>query len=527
MSDIVASKLELERDWEPTVRRFVLSSNCLYDGDSRLDATAYAEEATRILAELAASSLPKETIGALCDTIWHPVQTQARSNFKRIYTDPAHGVPFVSSRSMFGFPLKPERFLSKLMRKLPDLMVPKGWLLLSRSGTVGNPLFVGTTLAACAITDHAIRIEPKTLETGCYLYAFLASRYGQTLIEKGVYGSTVDELEPKHIAGIPVPLLPESKRSRISELIITAYDLRDQANRLFERAETDLHVLLGVVPFSDDDVEYLGKQNDPRAFVVDSSDLGVRLDASHHVPMVRSLIHKLEQGRFALARLGDIIRDENISMPPRSARIYVDKEHGVPLLQGSQMPLMRPYGLKYISRTKTPELDRWIIRTGCVLITRSGTIGRVGFCSEGWDGWAASEHMLRVIPPSGTIEPGFLISFLSTPFGQHQMNAKIYGGVVDELTAEDMSNVLVPNVPFDEQQSIGNLVRQAYAFRDEANELEDQAIGELEDGIGGKDEREDAKDSETARKRLIEIKDARQRLVQGDELRERLARIDT
>jgi restriction endonuclease S subunit len=135
--------------------------------------------------------------------------------------------------------------------------------------------------------------------------------------------------------------------------------------------------------------------------------------------------------------------------------------------------------------------------------------------------------MLRVIPPSGTIEPGFLISFLSTPFGQHQMNAKIYGGVVDELTAEDMSNVLVPNVPFDEQQSIGNLVRQAYAFRDEANELEDQAIGELEDGIGGKDEREDAKDSETARKRLIEIKDARQRLVQGDELRERLARIDT
>src|ERR1022692_2903624 len=41
--------------------------------------------------------------------------------FKRIYTDKRHGVPFVSSRDMFFLPLRPERFLSRRMLKLEDL----------------------------------------------------------------------------------------------------------------------------------------------------------------------------------------------------------------------------------------------------------------------------------------------------------------------------------------------------------------------------------------------------------------------
>jgi type I restriction enzyme S subunit len=524
MNNVTVPLPDVTRAWEPDVRRFILSSSLLYDQDSRLDATAYAEDATRILAELKACSLPQETIGALCGMIWHPVQNQARSNFKRIYTDAEHGVPFVSSRSMFGLPLRPERFLSRLMSKLPDLMVPKGWLLLSRSGTVGNVLYVNDSLARCAISDHAIRIEPKGTEAG-YLYAFLASRYGQTLIAKGTYGSTVDELEPKHIAGIPVPLLPESQRLRIHNQIITAYELRDQANELIATAETELHSLLGVPPFKDDDVEYVGGKRKPRAFLISSSEIATRFDATNHVPVARSAVHKLARGRYKLLPLGDLVGKNNIDVPPRFIRIYVEQKHGIPLLQGSQLPLMRPYGLKYISTTLTKNIERWVIGKGWVLVTCSGTIGRVGICSMHQDGWAASQHILR-IKPSTTIDPGFLAAFLATPFGQHQMNTKIYGGVVDELTAEDMAHVMVPNVPLNEQRLIGELVLQAYELRDEANELEDQAIEELEDAIAGKDERENDRDAETARKRLIEIKDARQRLVQGKELRDRLARLE-
>jgi type I restriction enzyme S subunit len=167
------------------VKQFLVNSQWLYSGDTRFDATSYATGGFQALESIAACPYPKASLGSLCGTMWHPVQNQARSNFKRIYTEEGFGLAFVSSRDMFFYPLRPERFLSKAMKKLGDLLVPQGWLLVSRSGTVGNVLYVGRTLAECAISDHAIRIEPARVPAG-YLYALLSSRYGQALIARGV-----------------------------------------------------------------------------------------------------------------------------------------------------------------------------------------------------------------------------------------------------------------------------------------------------------------------------------------------------
>ena len=76
--------------------------------------------------------------------------------------------------------------------------------------------------------------------------------------------------------------------------------------------------------------------------------------------------------------------------------------------------------------------------------------------------------------------PGFLAAFLGSPFGQHQLQARIYGGVVDELTAEDTAEVLVSEVPFPAPEEIGQLVTRAFETGDLANDLEDQAIREFE-----------------------------------------------
>lgn len=89
------------------------------------------------------------------------------------------------------------------------------------------------------------------------------------------------------------------------------------------------------------------------------------------------------------------------------------------------------------------------------------------------------------MPEENITHPGFLAAFLSTPYGQHQLKAKIYGGVVDELTAEDTEVLLIPDVPYSEQCRIGEPVVQVYELRDEANVLEDEAIAELEAVISG------------------------------------------
>ena len=467
--------IAIEQPLSP-VKQFSVSSRWIYEDDSRLDATTYSAGAFQALDAIEACRFEKRSIGSLCGTIWHPVQNQARSNFKRIYTAEAYGVPFVSTRDMFFYPLQPGRFLSRRMLKLGDLMVPEGWLLVSRSGTVGNILYVNNSLARCAISDHTIRIQPKDAPAG-YLYAFLSSAYGQPLIAKGIYGATVDEVEPKHLAVIPVPMAPERTKLAIHDKVMRAYAIRDAGNELFRQATTELYSLLKVEKFKDEDVQYLGK-GPPRAYSVNSDELGDRLDASHHVPLAPSAVAKLKEGVFPLAQLKDRVDDVHVA--PRFARVYVEQDFGTPLLQGSHVPSIRPSDMKYISNRMTVKMDRWIIRKGMVLVTCSGTIGRTSVVSSKQDGWAASQHILRIKPKAKVTHSGFLSLFLTTAYGQHQLNSKIYGGVVDELTAEDTEIIWIPDVPFNLQQPIGEKIVQAYEMRDEANALEDEAIAEIE-----------------------------------------------
>ena len=69
---------------------------------------------------------------------------------------------------------------------------------------------------------------------------------------------------------------------------------------------------------------------------------------------------------------------------------------------------------------------------------------------------------------------------LMTPYGQHQLTAKIYGGVVDELTEEDTRAVWIPNAPLEIQQEIGQRVAQAFDKKDEASAIEEAAIRKVE-----------------------------------------------
>jgi hypothetical protein len=69
---------------------------------------------------------------------------------------------------------------------------------------------------------------------------------------------------------------------------------------------------------------------------------------------------------------------------------------------------MRPYDLKYLSKkANAKHIDECIIVPGYVLVTRSGTIGRVGLVSSAQNGWTASEHLLRIVPKGERVVKAF------------------------------------------------------------------------------------------------------------------------
>uniref|UniRef100_A0A7C5VIT3 Type I restriction modification DNA specificity domain-containing protein n=1 Tax=Thermus caliditerrae TaxID=1330700 RepID=A0A7C5VIT3_9DEIN len=169
-------------------------------------------------------------------------------------------------------------------------------------------------------------------------------------------------------------------------------------------------------------------------------------------------------------------------MPPRFKRHYVAPEIGVPFIRPSDLATVRVLEPRYIARW-TPELDSARLQLGEVVISRSGSIGEVGLITQAWDGWAGSDDLARVAAKEGLSDPGYLYIFLTSPYGQIQIQRQIYGGVIDHLEVEHLAQIRVPRAPLDVQQEIGDLVWKAFALRDEANALEEAAVRQLEEVI--------------------------------------------
>ena len=211
----------------------------------------------------------------------------------------------------------------------------------------------------------------------------------------------------------------------------------------------------------------------------------LRFDASSFNPDAIAAIDKIRNSGMNVATVGSLV--SSVFFPNRFKRVYVNSDVGVPFLQGSHVVHFKPAGLQYLSQEAHKNLDTLLIRAGWILITRSGTVARVTLCPTEWDGWAASEHIFRVIPDENKCSAGYLCSFLASPFGQLQLNARIYGGQVDELTVEHIRGILVPLPRIEEDfrliEEADRSMRAAIDKKSEAVALMDRAITSITERI--------------------------------------------
>lgn len=455
----------------PKLQQFYIPSHWINQEDFRLDASYYTSRAIWAWMLTKESGFDVVPMGKLLRRrpFWP-------SRFKRIYTDdPQKGKPFLGANEAFMLRPKKWRWIAvKQLANIDDYLVMSGWILMSRSGTIGRCRLVSPYLERFIVTDDLIRIVADRWPG--YVYAFLLSWVGQTLIKQQRYGATVTHIEPHHIENIPIPIFADSEREAIHKQVEAAYNLRDEANDLLDQAESLIYEELGLLPFDESKVPYLFGVTKPKAFTTKARALDDRLEASYHVPRLKVALSVLKDGKYPAVPLGELA---DPYIPPRFKRIYVQPEYGIPFLQGSHVPMIKPFDLKFLSRRAHTNLEPWIIKAGWVLVTCSGTIGRIAIIPKAWEGWAASQHIERIIP-KGKNHAGYIAAFLMTPYGQIQLSSKTYGGVVDELTEEDTAKIIVPKAPIELQKRIGSLVAEAYEKSSEANQEEDKAIARFE-----------------------------------------------
>lgn len=220
------------------------------------------------------------------------------------------------------------------------------------------------------------------------------------------------------------------------------------------------------------------KLNSPSCFVVNAeqifNDQTRRIDAWYWDPNKNSIAKEIEEAVGTevteIVGLGNLVVEHGIFYPGRHKRNYVEESPGsVPFYSGSQILQIRPFDLQHQPSDYRPAAKHFVEKDW-ILITRSGSTGRVVMVTNSMVGSMVSEHVIRVICDESLIDPYYVYAYLSTEkIGKILLEKGIYASVVDHITPSFVATIPIPRLTPEKEKEIADKVREAEQKRDQAN----------------------------------------------------------
>jgi type I restriction enzyme S subunit len=438
------------------------------DNGTRLDASFHLSEG-----RIAKKSIDKSPLGTI------PLSKASKrvflgGRFKRVFVDnPENGYPYLTASDMTKSEPFSGNYLSKKhTRNLNLLKIKKDWILISCSGSIGRTAFTNELFDGQIGTHDLIRVEPdpSVIPPG-YLYAYLSSRYGFALLTQGTYGGVIQHIEPHHIAGMPIPILPRLEQQHIHELVEKAATLRVDANKDLSKAIIRLEHKLPKIQFK-------------KQFIISSLEFTkprLRLDATLQISAVEDFYKECSL-TAQLKNIGEV--SSKVFTPNIFKRIRVSNpQNGVPFLSGVNLLETHPKFDDFLSK-RTPNLNDYILRDGWLAIQDSGSISSMGYVSlipKFLDGVTATNNLIRVIPDVKNYNP-YIYAFLKTQQGQQILKSLSYGTGQLHIDNNQIECLQVPIF----QEIFEDVTGKVNAYKNsfnEAFELESMAIECIESAI--------------------------------------------
>ena len=172
-----------------------------------------------------------KSLGEVCSNISRP------DIFKRYYVK--KGITFLGGADIFlATPDSEKRLSPKKTANIGALMIKEGTILLPRSGTIGNVAWAHAGHAQKLASEDVIRITPNDILRAGYVYAFLASKYGKKLIQRYIFGSVIQHVEPPHLKLIPVPIIDKKVMDDIHDKVMVYSSAMGKAIKYERKAIT-------------------------------------------------------------------------------------------------------------------------------------------------------------------------------------------------------------------------------------------------------------------------------------------------
>jgi hypothetical protein len=456
--------------------------NWLADQGLRLDPSPYlsgAYEARKLLERIPGTMPLRNVTAGYSGGIFNGPK------FSRLYTsDPAWGVPFLGSTDMLEADFTNVPLLhNKVASQLPYLKVEPGMTMITCSGTIGRTTYVRPDMAGFWSSQHTMKVspDPAIIPPG-YLNAFLQSRFGIPLVAGSAYGAIIQHIEPHQLIDLPVPRFGDAVEEEIHGYVQAAADLRAKFQAGITAATRDLFESAGLPELLD--FRWNSEARDIGFFV---SKVGpTTLRAMNLAPRVHRIIEQLMSAPYRL--LGDICSGGQLARGNRFIRIDSEPGFGYRLIGQRQVFWVRPEGRWVAVNAQIRDLIS--VPNESILVCARGTLaetevyGHATFITGRWQQeFVYSEDFLRIISGDSHIPGAYVFAFLRS-----EAATRIFRSMSTGTKQQDIHEILRRQIPVPEctpadRERIAETVRQAYRWRDEADELEDRAQELLEAAV--------------------------------------------
>jgi type I restriction enzyme S subunit len=302
-----------------------------------------------------------------------------------------------------------------------------------------------------------------------FLYAFLASGIGYNLMQKGIYGTAIPHIEPDYAERVMVSLFPERQQKEIHDLIVTAANLRVEANELLNKA---------VSIFEKEIPNFESRKNYSSSFATRKKH-NFRLDASFSAESLDKFYENLLDLGVRTKTIEELSGE--VFTPNIFKRIRVnDPNYGIPFLSGSDLLKSKPKFDKFLSK-RMENIDDYILKEGWIAIQDSGTIGYVSLISSWVDGCSATNNLVRIVPKSENFNY-YIYPFLLSRPGQAILKCHEYGSVQKHIDNNQVKGIRVPILE-EFQEEILEEIESMLKKQGVACDLEQRAINLVEKEI--------------------------------------------
>ena len=404
----------------------------------RTDASYHLSEGQNIQRCIAASPYPLTTIKEVSEDIF------IGNRAKRVYVkDSNHGIPFLSSSDILKADLDNVKLASKKYTpEIERMSLKKGWTLISRSGTIGNCAFANAKHAQKLASEHVIRLVPNNILRGGLVYAYLASKYGHSLLTQGTFGAVIQHIEPAFVGSIAIPLFPDSFQQEVDNLVQEAARLREDAADALAEAKSYF------------DSKHKIKESFTKTFSLKLSQLKLGIAAYNNNLEVNEFIDSYKEKSI---RLGDVT--SKIFAPPLFKHIYLNKDNGYPFMTGSELTQFNLRYYRWLSPRGVKDINDYVVKKGTLLLYKSGTtdggiLGNVFIADKKLDGCCLSDHVIRIVFNDEKMAY-WAFAFLKSKGAIKMLQRLATGTMIPFITPERISELLIPQPDEDFERIVG------------------------------------------------------------------------